>query len=428
MINSCSSITTTSKTDDKIQSVSKVINQQIAEKYIKTVLISVKDKDRLEYLKFSDVENNYGVNTLFRIGSITKVFTGIMLAYLVVDGKVALSDKLKKYVPYLVNVPAGEITLLELATHTAGLGTGYENYSKSRTKDDFKKLSNLDKFKYTLIDFNWKKTTKVRYSNFGMGALGYILGVVTDKSYEQLLEEVILIPLNMQQTTISKLKGRKIAQGHNIFLEPMTRAKLGPLQGMGAIYSTITDMNKFLKANMYPESISSKYNSLKKAVFLAQTKFAKKKTGYMGLGWQILNEEGTEYAHGGSTDGFKSVIRFNKEDRIGHAYLSNVMTRIRCIDKFLYTNENCDIFENEKLSTQDLSKFEGFYSNSESEYTIRVWRVGRRLAYEFHDKVKGYFYYESDSNFSIKRIAKVEFSETFLTFTYGKINLKLIKQ
>ena len=136
--------------------------------------------------------------TIFEIGSVTKVFTALLLSDMALRGEVKLNDPISKYLPATVHVPTRngkQITLLDLATHYSGLPRMPNNYNREYSVEqmyDF--LSN-----YTLTR---DPGAKYDYSNFGAGLLGQLLAVRAGTDYETLLHDRITEPLGMNHTAM----------------------------------------------------------------------------------------------------------------------------------------------------------------------------------------------------------------------------------
>jgi CubicO group peptidase (beta-lactamase class C family) len=198
--------------------------------------------------------------TIFEIGSVTKVFTALLLADMVLRGEVSLDDPVRKYLPATVHMPTWqgeEITLLHLATHTSSLPRLPENLEKT-IEDPANPYAN-----YQVSDmYEFLSGHKLRrplgsreeYSNLGMGLLGHVLGLVAGKSYEELVTERILRPLGMNDTsiTLSDDQQSRLAPGHARDGKLTLNWDTPALPGCGAFRSTASDMLAFIEANMSP--------------------------------------------------------------------------------------------------------------------------------------------------------------------------------
>lgn len=199
--------------------------------------------------------------TLYEIGSISKVFTGILLADTVLQGKAALKDSIGKHLPEGVlseDSPLHAVTLLQLTTHTSGLprlpsdmrvgaklGEPYAHYTQDRL------ISYLKNFK----EEDFEKPGEYSCSNLGVGLLGEILAIINDTDYATLLQDRILDPLDMDSTWVQvdersepeALKHR-FATGHRAG-NTNPYWKLNVFAGGGAIVSSVEDMLSFAEAH-----------------------------------------------------------------------------------------------------------------------------------------------------------------------------------
>lgn len=149
-------------------------------------------------------------DTLFEIGSITKVFTGILLADAVNQGKASLDDLVSKHLPdglLAEDSPLRSVTLLDLATHTSDLPRMPGNLGEGSDPKDPYAHYTVEKLRAYLRDFkvtDFEKRGELSYSNFGMGVLGHVLERIAGKPYEQLVRETIFTPLGMSSSFIQR--------------------------------------------------------------------------------------------------------------------------------------------------------------------------------------------------------------------------------
>ena len=271
-------------------------------------------------------------NTLFEIGSITKVFTGTLLAMAVEKGEVKLDDPVSKYLPDSVRVPSRNgklITLLDLATQTSGL---------PRMPSNFQPADNLNPF----ADYDARRMyaflsghtlardpgQQYEYSNLGMGLLGFVLARRAGMSYEALVTKRILEPLGMRDTriTLTPALAPRFAAGHTATLEPQKPWDFDALAGAGALRSTARDMLRFIVASMQPA-----HTPLAAAAPLAQE--SRRPSGSpglsLGLAWHIIDRNGQRYVwHNGQTGGFHSFTGFNAATGSAVIVLSNSPSNI----------------------------------------------------------------------------------------------------
>jgi len=199
--------------------------------------------------------------TLFEIGSITKVFTTTVLADMHLKNEVRLDDPVNAYLPDAAKLPSRggvEITLRHLATHTSGLPRLPVNLGlwKANPKNPYVHFTVDDLYAGLAKTRPRRKAgAKTQYSNLGMGLLGHVLAQASGTDYETLVKERICRPLGMNDTTIalSEDQERRLAPGHSLG-RPTSNWDLSTLAGAGALRSTLRDMLQFLRANIEPAS------------------------------------------------------------------------------------------------------------------------------------------------------------------------------
>lgn len=285
----------------------------------------IRDGER-SYFSYGETTKESGKSpnkrTIYEIGSISKAFTGTLLADAVLQNQVSLDDPLQKYLPETVKVPSkGEspITLKHLATHTSGLPRLPDNLAPKNPSDPY--ASYTGESAYTFLNAHKLSRApgeKSEYSNFGMGLLGHVLSQQADKSYEELLIERICKPLKMSSTSVelSRARKRRLAPPYRGDLQPDHNWHFDSLTGAGGIRSTAADMLTFAEAALTPGD---------KAVHQALTKSMEPiKLGgaTMGLGWQIAGDGVTRW-HNGRTGGYSSALYIHRPSKTAVVLLTN---------------------------------------------------------------------------------------------------------
>jgi D-alanyl-D-alanine-carboxypeptidase/D-alanyl-D-alanine-endopeptidase len=265
-------------------------------------------------------------DTIFEIGSVTKVFTSLLLADMVNRGEVALDDPAAKYLPENVKMPERSgrfITLLDLSTHRSGLPPMPGNLKPGdpRNSDAGYSVNDLYEFLsgYTLPR---DPGSEYEYSNLGGGLLGHILACRTGTDYESLIGSRITRPLGMPDSGIAPSSSMKqrLATGHNSILTPVANSDFStPLAAAGALCSSANDMLTFLEAFLgYKES---PLVPAMKAMLEVRRPAGQLQ---IGLGWLIFSTDGREIVwHNGGTGGFRSFVGYDPKERIGVVVLSN---------------------------------------------------------------------------------------------------------
>lgn len=263
-------------------------------------------------------------DTMFEIGSLTKVFTTISLADMINDGLVSLDDPIEKYLPSHVKVPqkdGSKITLRQLATHTSGLPRLPENMPMKNPDNPYADYT-LELLYAALgsTTLSTKPGEVCAYSNFGSGLLGHIIELIEHKPYVQIINDRILSKLGMNHTAINLSPELQslLASGH-VDYKVVDNWDIPALPGAGALRSTIYDMTQFLAANMGLIT-----TSLHQAMAASHQEQFADSTVTAGLGWLITKHNNDQIVwHNGATGGYKSFLGFNMHKKRGVVILSN---------------------------------------------------------------------------------------------------------
>jgi len=267
-----------------------------------------------------------GARSVFEIGSITKVFTGILLADMVARGEVSLSDPVSKYLPSGVTMPTRggrEITLLDLATHRSGLPRLPSNMSPADATNPFADytVENLYAF---LSSHKLRRDpgSQYEYSNLAVGLLGAVLAGAGEMSYEDIVRERILKPLGMNMTGIA-LEGEMLdwmVEGHNQQGEVVPLWDLPTFAGAGALRSNAEDMLIFLAANTGPPETQLE-RSMRDSHEVRESAGAQMD---VGLNWHVRHVGDEKIVwHNGGTAGFSTFVGFDPDKGVGTVVLTN---------------------------------------------------------------------------------------------------------
>jgi CubicO group peptidase (beta-lactamase class C family) len=268
-------------------------------------------------------------DTVFEIGSISKVFTSLLLSDMAQRGQAALTDPIAKYLPGAVKVPqrgGRQITLQDLATHTSGLPRLPSNMKPKDATNPYADYTVAQMYEF-LASYELTRDigSKYEYSNLGGGLLGHVLALRAGMDYEELLRTRVTAPLGMKDTAITlspELKAR-LAIGHDAKLNPAANWDLPTLAGAGAIRSTANDLLTFLAANIG-------ITKTPLAPAMAAMLDVRRPTGTPGLeialGWHVLSKDNTIVWHNGGTGGYRSFIGYDPKARIGVVVLANAET------------------------------------------------------------------------------------------------------
>ena len=268
-------------------------------------------------------------DSIFEIGSITKTFTGLVLARMLAQGKVKLDQPVRELLPPdTVTKPRGnEITLLDLATQHSGLPRMPDNLQPADKANPYADYRQEDLYAYVAKRGVARPATPAfLYSNLGFGLLGLALANRAGTTWPNLVQEEITGPLGMTDTVVSLSPAQKsrFIQGYDADNHPVPALDLDALAGAGALRSTAGDMLTYLEANLHPEKLSSRLSA---ALVQSHQLQADVSPGVrIALAWIYATGPGT-YWHDGATSGYNSYAFFNpKGDYAAIVLLNNRLT------------------------------------------------------------------------------------------------------
>jgi CubicO group peptidase (beta-lactamase class C family) len=266
-------------------------------------------------------------DTLFEIGSITKIFTALLAADMARRDELKLDDPIAKYLPANVKVPerhGRQITLIDLATHTSGLPRMPENFHPKDPNNPYADYS-VDALYSFLSSYELRRDIGIKYvySNLGFGLLGLGLAQRAGVNYEQLVVSRICDPLGLSSTRITlsdALRGR-FAAGHSADLVTVPHWDIHTMPGAGALRSSANDLLTFLAAMM---NYTKNPLAAAQKTALAITRPTDWPFWATGLGWDIDTSGGGKIiSKGGDTSGFSTFIAYRPETGIGVVVLAN---------------------------------------------------------------------------------------------------------
>jgi CubicO group peptidase (beta-lactamase class C family) len=258
----------------------------------------------------------FGAATLFEIGSISKVFTALILADMVAKGELALDTPAETLLPAGHRMPehGRKITLADLASHVSGLPRLPDNLAPSDPADPY-----ADYGEAQLLAFldghalSRAPGAAWEYSNLGAGLLGYLLGRAAGSDYATVLRKRITEPLGMVDTMIElpAAAEARLAPPLDAWLRPTKPWRMSVLAGAGGIRSTADDMLKFARAALEPHSPLARPMQ----IALATTAPTDNLRVEQVLGWQTveLGEGRRMLVHDGGTGGFRTSLALEPE-------------------------------------------------------------------------------------------------------------------
>ena len=281
------------------------------------IVVGMIDPRGSRIVSYDDHAQRMDGSTIFEIGSLTKIFTALLLTDMAERGEVELSDPVAKYLPSSVHIPerAGRsITLQDLATNTSGLPRSPANFTPHYSLTEL--FNFLSSYQLTRdIGSEWE------YSNFGYALLGQALALRAGTSFESLVRSRITEPLAIDSTRIVLLPAdhARLTPGHNKQLAQVEASDFGALAPAAGLHSTANDLVKLL-APASPVSSAM-------AAMLSVRRPTTQPGLVNALGWQISTPDALEIVwKDGNTPGYSSFMGFNPRTKTGVVVLSNTST------------------------------------------------------------------------------------------------------
>lgn len=343
--------------------------------------VAVSKNGEIIYTKsigLADVENKVKAteNSKYRIGSISKSFTTVLILKAVEQKKLDLNQTIDKWFPTIKN--AKKITVKHLLSHRSGI----HNFTDDKDYLTWNTQPKTEKEIIEIIskggsDFN--PDSKAEYSNSNFVLLTYILEKTFTKSYSDLLQEFIVKPIGLTNTYVfgkinpsnNECKSYSFAGSWKTETETDFTVPLGA----GAIISTPSDLTKFADALFSGKLLTNESLEIMKTI----------KEGY-GIGlFQIPFYKSVGYGHTGGIDGFSSVFSHFVDDKISYALISNGTNinnndiSIAVLSAVYDKPYEIPVFTTFKLTSEDLDKYLGVYASKQIPMKITITKDGNNL-------------------------------------------------
>ncbi|TPG38887.1 serine hydrolase [Flavobacterium pectinovorum] len=254
-------------------------------------------------------------DTKFRLGSVSKQFTSLLIIKLVEEGKIKLDVPITTYLPDYPKANGDKITIHNLLTHTSGIPnfTSFPNFYKDLSRNPYSPEEFVKTFSNLPLEFT--PGEKFSYSNSGYFVLGYIIEKITGKSYEQYLQEIIFTPLKMVNTGYDHsdiiLKNRAAGyEKHGKVIVNASYIDMSIPYAAGSLYSTVEDLYLWDQA-LYTTKLLSQQSM--DSMFKAYIPIGGGEESY-GYGWFTsevkigAKDKVRIIEHGGGINGFNTVL------------------------------------------------------------------------------------------------------------------------
>lgn len=333
-------------TNDLTRSLDSLVQLDVKNKFIPSVAVGIVKDGEVVLAKaygYADVEEKIAANaeTIYQVGSVTKLFTGHVLARLIEQGDMALTDRLATFFPELDSFPIAPdgtpITVRDVATHSAEFPRYPENLERqdSNPIKGYTEAAMMTGINQVEID-----TTvgyRYNYSNFGYGVLGLAMEFRTDTTYEALVQRHVLEPYSMSATFVTQNDAvdEHLAVPY-LEVNPEQRTEpwdMGTLLAAGNIFSNVNDLNQFMLHLLDDNAVNRTQQ---------QRLLRINETWSYGLGCFVIDSE--EYNtsviyHGGDIDGYASSLTLYPEHQLGIVLLTNYGQGETVGETFTRTNQ-----------------------------------------------------------------------------------------
>ncbi len=378
-------------------------------------------------------------DTVFEIGSMTKVFTSLVLMDMVQKGEVALTDPVSKYLPSSVKVPERnnkKITLQDLSTQSSGLPRMPSNFNPKDPSNPYADYS-VEQLYQFLSSYQLTRDigAQYEYSNLGVGLLGHVLTLRAGVDYETMVRSRICEPLGMNSTRVTltpEMKAR-LAIGHGPGLSPTPNWDLSALASAGALRSSLP--------NDYPDialAANLGYTKTPLAADMAAELSIRRPAGSSSMeiayAWHVQTKNGNSIIwHNGGTGGYRTYMGFDPKSRAGVVVLSNVssaegpddigrhlldasypLAKVEPIKEHKEVTVNTKIFDN-YLGTYQLAP----------NLIMTISRTGDQLFTQLTGQPKLQLFPEGEQRFFLK---VVDAQVTFNTDAQGKATEAILHQ
>ena len=306
-----------------------LIRQEMADKDLPAFSIALVDGNEVVWAQgfgYQDPEHKIPAtaHTVYRVGSVSKLFTDIGIMQMVEAGRINLDTPVSQYIPdfHPQNPFPNPITLRELMSHRSGLLReppvgNYFDPTEPTLEATVRSMNSTE-----LV---YDPGTHLKYSNAGIAVVGYTLQELNHQSFPQYLKQAVLAPLGMQESSFALDPDltRNLAKAYMWTYDglkfPAPTFELG-LAPAGCMYSTVTDLAQFLMV-LFDRGRGRKAQVLKRETLeqMWTPQFAKpgQRKGY-GLGFAVSELDGHRViGHGGAIYGFATEVVGLPEDRLG---------------------------------------------------------------------------------------------------------------
>jgi D-alanyl-D-alanine-carboxypeptidase/D-alanyl-D-alanine-endopeptidase len=409
---------------DNAQIIDRLVEPVLKDEAIVGCVVGIVKDGKTEVHSYGEMHRGKGDkpdgDTIYEIGSMTKAFTGTLLADMVNRDLVKLDDPLQDFMPpgVKLHLATGQpIKLVDLASQTSGLPRMPDNFEPKDPTNPYADYTSDRLFEFLGKHRLRRPPGEYEYSNLGMGLLGTVLAKKAGKSYEQLVVERICEPLKMNDTRIklTDAQRKRLAPPYNAELGTEKNWDIDALAGAGALRSTTNDLLKLVAASLNDND----KRPVVKAIHDAwKPHYGKPGQIGVGLGWHIAADGITRW-HSGQTAGYTSAAFIVPPGHFGVVVLCNTASDVTTplaekITQSLF-GAKPDAIQVRKAIKVDpvvLKKYEGTYYLS-LVFAITITVENNKLMAQATGQPKFEIFPESETKFFYKVVdAQISFEKS----------------
>ncbi|WP_323757261.1 serine hydrolase domain-containing protein [Roseivirga sp.] len=355
---------------------------------------------------FDDIETKKksDVNTKYRIGSVSKTYTSVLIFKAIEENKLTLEQTIESYFPAVEN--ANDITVAQLLQHRSGIPNFtsdpiFFNYHTQYTSPE-EMLALI-----SALGSDFAPDSKGEYSNSNYFLLAQILEKVYKASYEMLLEEKIWTPLNLKNTyaakAVSLTNNEAYSYDYNTEWVKLPETDMSITKGAGSIVSSPSEVNKFMEALFAGEIVSAQSLALMKTV---EDEYG------MGLARYKINDR-QGFGHRGTLDGYKTTAIYFANEKLAITIASNA-TKDNNINEIFV--EVLKLYLNDapiEASEEEVKKFTGIYISPEDNDSLVFIQDKNVLVLVIKNEFKEPLVYKGNNRFVFEQLYVESRSHTF---------------
>lgn len=403
----------------------------VKEKFMGTLLIAEEGKPVFQKaVGWADLtsQNPIVINSRLRIGSVTKMMTTVLIFKAIEAKKLSLDQKLADFYPQIKN--AEKISISHLLQHRSGIF----NFTNRLDYNIFRSNPHSEEQLLAMMlegGSVFEPDTKAEYSNSNFVLLTFVLEKVYGKPYQKLLQDQILTPLRMKDTSvfgkIALEKGETKSYLYNGKWVEDEEAHFSVPLGAGAVTSTVNDLNVFISALFEGKLISKESLDSMKEI----------RDGFGRGLFSFPYYDRKSFGHTGGIDGFRAFLGYFPEEKVTLAVLSNGMNYnnndilLAALNSQFGKEWKLPDFNERVISEELMEKYTGTYSSTQIPLQLTVENVGGKVAIQLTGQPQAVLEAKSEHTFEFKAVGAVfifDPDQNQVTLKQGSANLVFKKK